>query len=399
MLSFDELVRVGAVVGFAISSGVLVWVGAVLAARTPRRGETAAAAAARLDEVMPYAADRASARKPEVIQAELLRLQEEMTVTRQALAERPSGPTVVVVEARGVLDTDSTPAEVLSVSDDPPALPERPRGDRGNASIGFLLFFVIGLLIFGYVREHGVAESVETWNRCGQSGMRALTKSDVDALNGCTDDSDGKGPRPSRVWGSTSTAELRAALARVEVVEERCPDAECPGGYSREEFGPDWTDEYEGPGGGNDCDTRNDVLADQMRHVRREDGCVVASGTLADPYTGRTIRFDQSADPSAVQIDHMVPLSVAWDMGAAEWSEDERTVFANDAARNLVASDGPANMSKSDHPPAEWLPPNRAARCEYLRRYLVVSDHYRLPITEADAVVVREQASRCGGGR
>ncbi len=81
-------------------------------------------------------------------------------------------------------------------------------------------------------------------------------------------------------------------------------------GYEREEFGDGWVDTDR-----NGCDTRNDVLARDLTGERFRPGsaCVVVSGTLEDPYSGRTIEFRRGEDTSDdVQIDHVVALSDAW---------------------------------------------------------------------------------------
>lgn len=197
--------------------------------------------------------------------------------------------------------------------------------------------------------------------------------------------------------GDVSSRQLRAALSDVDVVDTP-PEATAE--YDRGEFGPDWTDEHHGVGGHNDCNTRDDILARDLKHVEYEAGsdCEVASGVLADPYTGERIEFDADIDPSAVQIEHIYPLSLSWDRGASTWSEQKRIEFANDQRRNLIAVDGPANMSKGDAPPAEWLPPNPGFRCDYLYRFLKVGAHYDLPITEDDAAAVREQSAHCVTG-
>ncbi|MBN3585236.1 HNH endonuclease, partial [Algoriphagus aestuarii] len=122
------------------------------------------------------------------------------------------------------------------------------------------------------------------------------------------------------------------------------------GDYRREEFGHGWIDTDS-----NGCSTRNDILARDLDNVQlASDGCKVLSGTLHDPYTGKTIEFTAD-DPRAVQIDHIVPLSLAWRMGASEWDRETRIEFANDPG-NLLASDGPANQQKGDAGPGEWQP-------------------------------------------
>ncbi|TDO50601.1 uncharacterized protein DUF1524 [Kribbella sp. VKM Ac-2527] len=171
-------------------------------------------------------------------------------------------------------------------------------------------------------------------------------------------------------------------LGRVRVVATR-PDLP---GYKRDQFGQTWSDDHAGPGGHNGCDTRNDVLAAQLAAVqyRSRSRCVVVAGMLpTEPYTGRRIEFRKAA-AAKVQIDHVYPLARAWDMGAAGWPKERRVDFANDQAANLLAVDGPANASKNDDGPGEWMPINRGYRCTYVLRYLQVAHKYALPITAAD---------------
>src|SRR5688500_5438462 len=73
--------------------------------------------------------------------------------------------------------------------------------------------------------------------------------------------------------------------------------------YERSQFGPTWKDVDD-----NGCDTRNDILARDLEfEVLGPDGCAVESGTLQDPYTGRTLVFKRGSSTSReVQIDHVV---------------------------------------------------------------------------------------------
>ena len=131
---------------------------------------------------------------------------------------------------------------------------------------------------------------------------------------------------------------------------------------------------------------------------RSTDNCVVLTGTLADPYTGRTIAF-RKTNPLAVQIDHVYPLSLAWDMGANEWSQQKRVDFANDQERNLLATSGSINRAKSDKGPAEWtkdVAPER--RCAYVAAFLEVAEHWGLPITRDDADSIEHTAKGCTNG-
>ena len=73
-------------------------------------------------------------------------------------------------------------------------------------------------------------------------------------------------------------------------------------GYSRAQFGDGWSNT-------NGCDTRNIILHRDLTSVVMGTDCKVMSGTLNDPYTGKTIPFQRGEDTSDdVQIDHVVAL-------------------------------------------------------------------------------------------
>lgn len=200
--------------------------------------------------------------------------------------------------------------------------------------------------------------------------------------------------------GSPTRAELEQLLATVRVV----PHRPHPGGYERGcaqgqacVFGPSWSDDHPGPGGNDGCDTRNNVLAGQLGEVIHRPGtrgCVVLSGTFADPYTGARIVFDKS-DAARVPIDHVYPLAAAWDLGASSWASERRTQFANDIDYNLLATDREANRNKSDSTPAEWLPPSLSGHCFYAGKYLTVALRYDLPITVGDQRQLHRVAATC----
>ncbi|NEW41798.1 HNH endonuclease [Nocardia cyriacigeorgica] len=212
-------------------------------------------------------------------------------------------------------------------------------------------------------------------------------------LNGCAQPAK---PAP----GSPGRAEVERLLATVRVVEVR-PH---PGGYERGcregegcVFGPAWSDDYEGAGGHDGCDTRNNVLARQLTGPAYRPGtrdCVVISGVLADPYTGTSVTFAKS-DASNVPIDHVYPLAAAWDLGAAAWPLQRRVRFANDIDYNLQATTRAANQAKGDSTPAEWLPPSRPGHCFYAAKYLAVALRYDLPVTVGDHAAMRTIAGTC----
>ena len=184
-------------------------------------------------------------------------------------------------------------------------------------------------------------------------------------------------------------------LAGVEVIPERVRGYD----YRRAAFGETWSDSHDAALGRNGCDTRNDILdrdlTDKTYVSISRCPRAVATGTLRDPYTNATIAFVRGAKTgAAVQIDHLVSLALAWDLGARNWTDAMRERFANDPA-NLLAVDGPVNQDKSDHPPAAWMPPNTAFWCQYSVQFVEVLRGYSLPIDAASAGVVREAASTC----
>ena len=96
-----------------------------------------------------------------------------------------------------------------------------------------------------------------------------------------------------------------------------------------------------------------------------------------------------------VQIDHVVPLAYAWDMGASAWTLDQRMAFANDEALNLLAVAKAANASKSDQGPATWTPSNVSYRCQYAIRWVSVVSSYGLAVTDGDRDSLRATLTVC----
>lgn len=187
--------------------------------------------------------------------------------------------------------------------------------------------------------------------------------------------------------GPSQTATVRPGAAVITLailtVKGRAPRT----GYDRDLFGQAWADVDR-----NGCDTRNDILRRDLTGTTLKEGthgCLVLTGTLDDPYTGTRISFVRGRGTSnAVQVDHVVALSDAWQKGAQRWSTQTRTAFANDPL-NLLAVDGPTNQRKGDGDAATWLPPRKAVRCSYVARQIAVKHRYALAVTtgERDAMV------------
>ena len=173
------------------------------------------------------------------------------------------------------------------------------------------------------------------------------------------------------------------ALDKIEV-KGRAPKT----GYARAQFGDGWSRQGL-------CDTRNIILERDMADTIVDDNCKVQSGKLSDPYTGEFILFHRGENSNAVQIDHVVALSDAWQKGAQQLSFIERVSLANDPL-NLLAVDGPANQQKSDSDAASWLPSNKSFRCQYVARQIAVKQKYRLWVSVAEKSAMRGVLGACG---
>lgn len=184
---------------------------------------------------------------------------------------------------------------------------------------------------------------------------------------------------------STAEGEAMAVLMELEV-KGRAPKT----GYTRSQFGDGWS-KVAG------CDTRNLILHRDLTNTVVNSQCQVVNGTLQDPYTNQTIEFRRgSASSQAVQIDHVVALSDAWQKGAQQLTYEQRVELANDPLE-LLAVDGPANQQKSDGDAATWLPSNRLFRCQYVARQIAVKRKYTLWVTEAEKTAMLKILGTCPG--
>lgn len=105
-------------------------------------------------------------------------------------------------------------------------------------------------------------------------------------------------------------------------------------------------------------------------------------GRIADPYSHHLV------GPHETDIDHIIALAAAWDLGAHAWPAEKRLRFANDPV-NLVVVSAAENREKSDSLPSAWLPSDHRARCWYARRVAAVAVNYQLPLPQADRRTLR----------
>ena len=163
-----------------------------------------------------------------------------------------------------------------------------------------------------------------------------------------------------------------------------------PEKYNRvEQFGPAWKDVDH-----NGCDTRNDILARDLRDISgRRNACVITAGHLPDPYSGTWIDFSKK-EASKVQIDHVVALENAWQSGAYKLTQEDREALANDPD-NLLAVNGHDNMAKGSKSADQWMPPNNAYACTYASKQVQIKSHYALTVTTPEKQALADALATC----
>lgn len=187
----------------------------------------------------------------------------------------------------------------------------------------------------------------------------------------------------------SASSEALTQLAALPLTDPSVPRPD----YVRDLFGERWTDVD-----GNGCNQRNDVLARDLESYALfpDRHCIVQTGVLADPYTGATIAFQHGEQTSqAVQIDHLIPLALAWRSGAWAWTPERRLQFANDTSL-LLAVEGQINQSRSDSDLDEWLPPVEAVHCSYVITIVDGLARYELSITESAMAAAEAVLIGCG---
>ena len=194
---------------------------------------------------------------------------------------------------------------------------------------------------------------------------------------------------PAISWAADKPSGLAMAVLDTLPVKGRAPKT----GYMRAQFGQRWADVDR-----NGCDTRNDILNRDLKSiiykVKTRD-CVVLSGMLVDPYSGDTINFLRGNITSmAVQIDHVVALSNAWQTGAFKLSADQRKALANDPL-NLFAVKGRLNSQKGDGDAATWLPPLKSFRCAFVAQQIAVKAKYSLWVVPPEKAAMQLILEKC----
>lgn len=186
-------------------------------------------------------------------------------------------------------------------------------------------------------------------------------------------------PAPASA-GSTYSAPFRTAVRQLPVAPENTSP------YDRARYFGGWGDSD------GDCQsTRHEVLlAEGTGTALSASRCTVVSGTWRSFYDGRTY-----TSPQQLQVDHMVPVSEAWDSGAHRWTQARRVSFYNDlgVAYALNAISGTLNQAKADKGPEAWMPP--ANRCRYVEVWTSMKVRWGLTVDSAERSALVRWADGC----
>ncbi|MFF5923999.1 DUF1524 domain-containing protein [Streptomyces flavochromogenes] len=140
--------------------------------------------------------------------------------------------------------------------------------------------------------------------------------------------------------------------------------AEDPDGFRESAF-PHWNAGLDATDG---CDTRSEVLLSEAVDAPTTGaGCALTGGRWTSYYDGQNV-----SDPAALRVDHLVPLSEAWESGASGWTASRRERFANDqgATATLVAVTARSLQDKAGRDPAGWVPSDAARYCRYVGEWV-----------------------------
>ena len=181
---------------------------------------------------------------------------------------------------------------------------------------------------------------------------------------------------------ATQTVDVRVqgpndTYLAIEVLKTITVQNEYSRGYRRNLF-KHWLD-IDGDG----CDAREQVLKRDAIGLPQVDPfkCFVVEADWLSPYDGV-----RTSDRTRVDIDHTVALKEAWDSGAWQWNEAQRTAFANDTsdARSLIAASSSSNRSKGDRDPSNWMPPLRGYWCTYSANWIAVKARWGLSMDQSE---------------
>jgi hypothetical protein len=117
--------------------------------------------------------------------------------------------------------------------------------------------------------------------------------------------------------------------------------------------------------------------------------CTVLNGKWDDFYFNE-IHFIASQ----IDIDHVIPLKHAHDIGGYQWSAQRKKEFANDEA-NLAVTNRKYNRQKGAQTIATWLPIEKKYACRYVNQWINIKNKYQLPFSDKENQTIKQIRPEC----
>jgi hypothetical protein len=183
------------------------------------------------------------------------------------------------------------------------------------------------------------------------------------------------------------TTPTRYILALLTLILAACAHTEAPSTpspapsqtqnippYDRKEWGQ-WQD-FD-----HDCqNTRQEILVKEslVPVTFARNTCTVKTGKWMDFYTGEFF-----FNAPEVEIDHVVPVKLAHDLGGFAWDKTRKREFYNDTD-NLVITSKRNNAQKSANDITVWQPAKKDRACAQAKRWVKIKQRYHLPISPTE---------------
>ncbi len=149
------------------------------------------------------------------------------------------------------------------------------------------------------------------------------------------------------------------------------------------------------PDSDGDCQSdREEVLIDRsIVDVGLDiDGCRVIVGRWIDPFTSQFL-----TDAAEIRVIRTVPLEIADQTGAADWTSAQQRAFAVDAAFEASLRVVAVNTAdeRGDRGPDEWQP-EPALQCAYAVDWVSVKTRWNLAYTAQELEALQNMLTTCG---
>jgi hypothetical protein len=188
-------------------------------------------------------------------------------------------------------------------------------------------------------------------------------------------------------WDLCASSEEIASLKQLE--------NECRNSYDRGHW-KHWVDHDK-----NCMDARQEALLKDAYSIssfereRSGNECKVHGGSWTPVYLQGLNNTNQSTnltDPKEVDVDHFVPLKNAHVHGGWAWSARKKEKYANflEHPYHLLSVSAGQNRSKGAKGPEDYMPPNQAFGCDYIKIWIQIKDQWNLFMNQKEILFIED---------